>query len=462
MTQGNIIKNVYKTLVTAFFCLSINSCGSGGEATEPQVNEPPVVEAPVVEPEVVDISDGFNNIALQSIIENVQPMTGIVFWDNHQVWASANVNAMSDAISLEYSYISVNEIVTGEGVYDWSYLETKLDAIAARNHQAVFRFYYTFPGRNTTVPDYIKERADYNETQGLSEGENTYFPDWTNSELQRFTKEFHSKLAEMYDHDNRLAFIQVGFGLWGEYHIYDGPFLLSETFPSQAYQTEFLEHLSATYTNLPWSISIDASNEEYSPVSSNSALGETKIGLFDDSFMHEQHSGYNAQAWRTLNYDERYKESPMGGEFSYVESSDQVTALTPNTGSYGTSYEEFAQEYRITYMIGNDTYTRGRANEQPISRIKEASMYSGYSFSINEFATNATQAEVIVENTGIAPLYYDAYITVNGVRSTESLKGLLPNTPQKFIVESGGELPELTIESDDILPTQKIEFTADL
>jgi len=456
-------KKSLKVLNLVFMSCAVLGCGSGG--SEPMVTAPVVIPAVVI-PQVIDLEPpvGFTKITLQSTIEKVQPMTGIVFWDDHQVWDSTNKNAMSEAISLEFSYISINEIVTNEGIYDWSYLDNKLNEIAARNHQAIFRLYYAYPGRDTTVPNNIKSRSDYNETEGVSEDQPTFFPDWSNSELQRFTKEFHTQFSERYDNDNRLAFIQFGFGLWGEYHIYDKPgtLILGQTFPTKTYQTEFITHLETTYSTLPWAISIDASNSDYSPFISSNALLSIDFGLFDDSFMHEQHSGYNESAWNTFSYSERYKAAPLGGEFSYEEVSDQLTALTPGEGSYGTSYEEFAEKFHISYIIGNDTYTRGTSNEQPISRIKEASIFSGYSLSITGFSTNATTSEVVVENTGVAPLYYDAYITVNGVRATDSLKGLLPNASQLFVVESGGETPVLTIESDHILTTQTIEFNADL
>jgi hypothetical protein len=434
-------------------------CGSGGgETPVAPVVTPPVVDPPVVEPP----TSGFTAITLQSTITKAQPMTGIVLWDNHQVWDSANKNEMAAAVSLEFSYVGINDIVTAEGVYDWTYLDDKLNEIAARNHQAIFRLYYAYPGRATTVPDYIKALPDYSEMQGESEGLETFFPDWTNSTLQAFTKTFHTKFSERYDNDPRIAFLQVGFGLWGEYHIYDGPMLISETFPSQAYQSEFLQHLSTSYSTLPWAVSIDASNDAYTPIINNSAISGLAFGLFDDSFMHEQHSGYNEDAWSLFNYNERYKTVPFGGEFSYERASDQRNVLTPSTGAYGISYEEFAEKFHMTYVIGNDTYTNGKSSEQPISRINEASIFSGYEFTITAFATNATSAEVTVENTGVAPIYYDAYIAVNGVKSSVSLKGLLPNVSQAYEIESGGESPVLTIESDHILSTQKIEFNADL
>lgn len=400
---------------------------------------------------------------LQSNIEQVQPMTGIVFWDNHDVWKSPEKAEMVNATSLEFSYVSINEIVSEKGVYDWTYIDSKLTAIAEREHQAIFRLYYAYPGRATTVPDYIKNLPDYTEKIGESEGLITSFPDWSNAELKAFTREFHTQFSERYDNDNRLAFLQVGFGLWGEYHIYDGPNILGQTFPSKPYQRLFLEHLKTTYKYLPWSVSIDSSalNTINTPFDSNNLIN-IPFGLFDDSFMHEQHSDYNESAWDSFNYNERFKIVPFGGEFSYEEVTNQPNVLKPNVGAYGVSYEEFATKFHITYIIGNDSYTTGLNTEQPISRIKEASIASGYQFTVTAFSANSTHTKVTIKSTGIAPIYYDAFVTVNGVRSTTSLKGLLPDESQELTLETSAESPILTIESDYILATQTIGFIADL
>ena len=67
-----------------------------------------------------------------------------------------------------------------------------------------------------------------------------------------------------------------------------------------------------------------------------------------------------------------------------------------------------------------------------------------------------------VTNTGVAPIYHDAFIAVNGVRARESLKRLLPGDKLTVLVESGGPSPKLTIESDRLVPGQRIEYEADL
>ena len=93
---------------------------------------------------------------------------------------------------------------------------TPLDSAAAHGHQAILRFYDTYPGKATTVPAYIKSLPGYHETRALCEGEKTHFPDWSHPALQSFILEFFKRFALRYDDDPRLAFLQVGFGLWAD------------------------------------------------------------------------------------------------------------------------------------------------------------------------------------------------------------------------------------------------------
>lgn len=386
----------------------------------------------------------FNEITIDSEITKVQPMTGIVFWQGQ--------NTNTDAISLEFSYMLYNDVVKDSGVYNWTLVEEKLNDISSRNHQAIFRFRDTYVGKKTSIPDYIKNRSDYHETEGISEGQTTWFPDWTNLELQRFILEFNTRFAEKYDNDPRLAFLQVGFGLWAEYHIYDGPFVLGKTFPSKEFQETFLTHLSTVWLSTPWSISIDAADDTYSPFVKTQALKNLKFGNFDDSFMSSDHSGYNETCWNFFG-KERYKSSPAGGEFNYYTTYDQQHVLDYPNGAHGKSYESEAKKFQISYMIGN-----GQPNYQTMERIKEASFATGYKFKIVSVKTATDSTVLVVTNIGTASFYYDAYPTVNGVRSVESLKNMAPGDSIEFHITAGGETVNLTIESDRLLAGQSIDF----
>ncbi|MFY0714638.1 hypothetical protein J1D01_13245 [Seonamhaeicola sp. NFXS20] len=394
--------------------------------------------------EVIDTTDSILNKGGVTKITKVQPMTGIVVWDG-------NPNANSGAHTLEFSYMLFDEIVSEKGVYNWQVVDDKLNAIASRNHQAILRFRYAYVGKTTSVPSYIKELPDYEETKGISENKETWFPDWSHQELKDFTLEFYEKFAQRYDDDNRLAFLQVGFGLWGEYHIYDGPFELGKTFPSKEFQTSFLTKMDSFFVNLKWSISIDVEDGNVTPFRSNESLLNLSFGLFDDSFMSKEHKSFNEQRFKFLELNTRYQKAPIGGEFNYYTQYDQENVLSPS-GPYGESYESFAKRFFVSYMIGNDQY-----KYQTKERIKEASISSGYKFEVIKFEKVNGKSLLTVKNIGCAPIYYDAYFSINGNKSTKSLKTLMPNQESVFTINYDGN-EDLIIICDKLLSEQTIDF----
>ncbi len=395
-------------------------------------------------------AEAFIDIPLHSTITHVQPMTGIVYWNDSD-------NCETDAIQLEYSYIGYSDIVNDQGAYDWSAVDAVLDSAAGRGHQAIIRFHYVYPGRPTTVPDLIKAIPGYVETSGMVEGETTWFPDWSSAALREFTLEFYEKVAERYDDDPRLAFLQTGFGLWAEYHIYEGPFSLGGTFPSKEFQSLFFTSLASDFGDLPWSVSIDAADPDVSPVAGSPGLLAIRFGLFDDSFLCEEHDAVNDLNFTALGAGTRYERSPIGGELSYYSDYDQVHALDL-AGPYGTSFETMAARYHVSYMIGNDQPNYGVTE----ARIRAAGIATGYRFRVTAFSASASRSRVTVENVGIAPIYRDAWITVNGSRSSESLKGLLPGRSLSVEVASGGTASVLSISCERLVDGQEIEFEAEL
>ena len=185
--------------------------------------------------------------------------------------------------------------------------------------------------------------------------------------------------AERYDDDPRIAFLQVGFGLWGEYHIYDGPNELGEQFPDKPFQSEFLRHMDASFDALHWSVSIDAGSDGYSPFASDSSLLQLRFGIFDDSFMHERHDQYNESMWDFFGHEQRYLRAAHGGELSYYTDYDQEHALDVG-GIHGRTFEALSSKFHITYMIGND-----QPDVQPVERIRSASLALGYKFRVTSF-----------------------------------------------------------------------------
>ena len=183
------------------------------------------------------------------------------------------------------------------------------------------------------------------------------------------------------------------------------------------------------------------------------------FGLFDDSFMHKEHEGdYNEQCWDAIGKGIRWKTGACGGEISYYTSSDQKNFLNPE-GMYGVTWEQASAKYHISFMIANDA---PRGQYGTAARFKEASMACGYRFALTGLYANGSKTAAYITNTGIAPVYRDAWLAVDGLRGKTSLKGLLPGDTCLVYIDKVTDGSDVTIESDYILPTQKIQFDADL
>lgn len=388
------------------------------------------------------------HVPLESQITHVQPMTGIVLWNT-----SGSVK--KDYVQLEFSYMLYNDVCKEKDVYDWTPMDKLLEQVAARGHQAVVRFRYTYPGYDPgAVPDYIKEWPGYEATHAKSEGRMTEFPDWRCEELQRFHMEFHRLFAERYDKDPRLAFVETGFGLWAEYHIYDGPCIMGKTFPSHDFQAQFLPKMDEWFQDTPWLFSIDAADSKYAPFHKQKELLELHFGNFDDSFMCEDWSGYNWSSWKFFGED-RYKKGPAGGEFSYYTNYDQKHALDKE-GMYGRVFEDVVAKVHMTFIIGND-----QPGKQTPERIAEAAMSMGYRFEIRDFVIGEN-ARILIANVGVAPIYRDAFLELDGVKGELNLRTLMPGE------EAWVTFPHATVESvphivcDHLVPGQEIQYQASI
>lgn len=396
------------------------------------------------------ISEGWIPCPFRQQVDAVQPMTGIVLWADHE-------RNSTDAISLEFSYMSFAAVSPSQGVWNWRPVDSLLDAIASRGHQAVLRFRYEYVGERTTVPAWIQAKAGYQETVGKSEGQDTWFSDWRSDDLKTFSLDFHSAFAKRYQEDPRLAFVQVGFGLWAEYHIYDGPMVLGRTFPDRAFQARFLTHLDTLYTRLPWSISIDAAND-WAPFDSLPKLKDQGFGLFDDSFLHKTHDADNRPNWLYFGAS-RWKRRMAGGEFSYFTAYDQRHALD-DTGMYGRTFESQAARYGISFMIGSD-----QPSYQTMDRIKAASRSTGYRFRAVAWDASADSFRLCVKNVGAAPLYRDAWPVAGRDTGKASLKGLVPGDSLWFSFPAGmgdAPIPVPRIACGHCLPGKGIDLEADL
>ena len=407
--------------------------------------------------------DKWNDVGIKRQITHPQPMTGIAQWPYkaRKVYATHG-----QSIQLEFHYFLPCKVVTGckeDGtiLYDWSSFDEELNDVASRGHQLVARFRYEYPESDdvdgkpgtTAVPNYIKQLPDYNET--YSETYTTYYADWSNIDLQRFTLQFYTDFCQRYAHDPRLAFLEVGFGHWSEYHINAEP-EYGKNFPSLEYQKTFLLNMSKVSDGLPWLVSKNAADN--SPIAGDEELMALRFGLFEDSFMGEffTRGGYEPN-WNSMGGKTRWQTGVVGGENGDYD--EQYNFLNPE-GLFGHTFEEMIPKYHVTFL------TIDHITDNPYvtpERLKQASIAMGYRFVVKKCATDGTKTLLLVRNEGIAPIYRDAYFAIGDVRSNTSLKGLLPNEEAWVEVDAKprSDGKDIKIVSDFILPQQEIEFEAD-
>ena len=425
------------------------------------------------------VDGGWTPVPLQSSITKALPMTGLVFWTTNYK------NGYDDATALEFGYCYPASVVKGKNAdgtlqYDWSSFENLLNQAAARRHQEVVRIAYENPTDaawdgvvgHTAVPMYIKKdsvRYNYHETTNTVYDNNVHYADWRSAELKWFTKQFLTDFAARYDNDPRIAFLEVGFGHWSEYHIYGTTIKPDTNFPSAAFQKEYAKHVDTTLKNLPWIIGIAAGDASISPYKNDAELRALNYGMLDDSFMHGQHDidqgdGYNEKCWNALDYTHHWQTAPNGGEISFYSYSDHpekpydhLYLLSPD-GPHGITWAQAAAKYHITFMLAGSAVSGSYGTP---SHFLQGALASGYKFRVTSYAFNGRQARATVKNEGVAPIYRDAWVAVGGLRSGTSLKGLLPGDSLTVTVNASANDLELTIESDHLVG-RPIQYLADL
>ncbi|MEA2070527.1 MAG: hypothetical protein U9O98_04480 [Asgard group archaeon] len=137
--------------------------------------------------------------------------------------------------SMEFFYVPLKDLMSGEDTYTFNQgLEPKIEQIADRNHQTIFRVYLDYPGQEIGVPDFLIPGLTFYHYDEFGGGES---PDYTNETLISTLESFISTLGEEYDGDQRIAFIQIGLlGHWGEWHTYPH----EDWFPNETIQNRIL------------------------------------------------------------------------------------------------------------------------------------------------------------------------------------------------------------------------------
>ena len=330
---------------------------------------------------------------------------------------------------MEWFYIPLKIIQTDFNTFSWTELDRRLDAIAARGHQAAFRVYLDYPGNGNQIPAFLSNvpthaYTDYSSTP-------SYSPDYNNPDVQRALLNFIAAFGARYDGDPRVGFITAGLvGFWGEWHTYPH----NEWMAPAAFMNQILDAYEKAF---PRTI-IQARN----PVAGFNNV-RPRLGFHDDSFaaawaQHLENAGLG-QVWQT---------NPLGGEVF-----PGLTGCIWNipTCAAGEFVATVASTH-TTWLMNHQVFAYEK-DPAKLSRATEGARSMGYTLHVptatlaSVQVSSALSGTVTVENRGVAPFYYPWTVSLGVVDAqgklhtwpmTWDLRTVLPNAPTTWSFNVAG------------------------
>jgi hypothetical protein len=335
--------------------------------------------------------------------------------------------------SMEWFYLPLSDVMTGPRQFHWGALERQLDDVAARGHQAVFRFYLDYPGKPSGVPQYLLDQGLV--THPYTENGNngvSVSPDYNDPRLVSALENFVTALGRRYDGDPRIGFITLGLiGFWGEWHTwpYDGFTLPENWMPTNDVLTRVLNRFDDAFDRTRLLARY--------PSPENKDLG---MGYHDDSFAFETlppTSWHFVQRLIDNGVTSKWQQEPIGGELR----PELQTCLWDQPVSCG-QYEDFAESVAQTHaswLINHAAFAGTGYTGDNYTRALAASRSLGYELTVTSASLGRDRVSVRMENRGTAPFYYDWRAELAAVdshgrvvkrwRTDWTVSGIQPGTP---------------------------------
>ena len=335
-------------------------------------------------------------------------------------------NKAWDLVSYGSGYQQWNKLNPAKGVYDWTELEKLLNGLAEHNMGYALRVLPYSPsfvkGDDTPeeeydwTPSFVYESGAKKVTATVQwNGFHASVPVWDDSVYLYYAKEFAKALAEKYDGDPRIEYIDIRtFGEWGEWH---ASHLDGSEMPSDSIEMDLLDYYASVFKKTQLVLPSSGTGDVYTHALK---LGITKrddgfIGIpgRPDSLVRAYEANLptiaeNIAGYKTmLTYDDLI---PGGSQKWTAER--WVDAIT----TAHLTYYVLDQDNDCGYYF----YKDNKALADSMSKV------IGYNFTVTqaELLTVASAKDttstlnITVKNTGVAPCFFDVYMVAEFVDST--------------------------------------------
>ena len=351
-------------------------------------------------------------------------------------------NRAWDLVSYGSGYQQWNKLNPAKGVYDWMELEKLLNALAEHKMTYALRVLpYTpsfiksdFPPQEEydwTPPFVYEMGAKKIQIDLRGTDYHAYAPVWDDSIYIWAAKEFAKALAEKYDGDPRIEYIDVRtFGEWGEWHT---SHMLGSVMPADSVLKDMLDYYASVFKKTQLVLPSNGFGDVYTHALD---LGITKrddgfIGIpgRPDTLLRAYNANLptiaeNIAGYRTmLTYDDLIP----GGSQKWT-AKRWVDAITTahltyyvldqdNDCGYYFYKDNKALADSMSKVIGYN-FTVTRAELLTIAGADNAASTAENSAdtAAGNVATNTLN--ITIKNTGVAPCFFDVYLVAEFVDST--------------------------------------------
>jgi hypothetical protein len=344
-------------------------------------------------------------------------------------------NRAWDLVSYGSGYQQWNKLNPAKGVYDWTELEKLLNALAEHNMTYALRVLpYTpsfiksdFPPQEEYdwTPPFVYEMGAKKIQIDLRGTEyHAYAPVWDDSIYIWAAKEFAKALAEKYDGDPRIEYIDVRtFGEWGEWHT---SHMLGSVMPADSVLKDMLDYYASVFKKTQLVLPSNGFGDVYTHALN---LGITKR---DDGFIGIP--GRPDTLLRAYNANLPTIAENIAGYKTMLANDDLIPGGTQKWTA--ERWVDAITTAHLTYYVldqDNDCgyyfYKDNKALADSMSKV------IGYNFTVTRaelvtvtaagtLADTATgnvatnSLNITVKNTGVAPCFFDVYLVAEFVDST--------------------------------------------
>ncbi|MFD2043809.1 DUF4832 domain-containing protein [Ornithinibacillus salinisoli] len=307
--------------------------------------------------------------------------------------------------SLVYANLTWRELEPEKGFYDFESIEEKFRLTYWKNQniKLIFRVVLDYPRESShmDIPDWLYEEINQDGTWYKHEWGSGFSPNYYNNTLIDYHKKLIEAVAEKYDHEPAIAFVELGsLGHWGEWHTLqeDGIYI---PFPKLPTAETYVNHYTDNFKNKillmrrPHQIAIN-----------------NEMGLYNDMFGRYDHTIEEFLSWINDGYEfwltneqnpampDAWKSRPIGGEFAPTDDwSDYFST---------SKFLRVMEQLQATHVswLGPSSPTYYPTDGKLQARINQFLNKIGYHFRLIQTSVNKTEVTMQWENRGVAPFYF--------------------------------------------------------